>query len=159
MTLIRWQPFSDIDVLRRQVDRLFEGITHWEGTDITMAAPAVELSDEGDHLILRAEVPGIEAKDLGISVMRQAVILKGERRFEEKKEEKGFYRSEFRYGSFARTIPLPTDVQNENATAEYKDGVVTLTLPKAEGARDRAVKIKLGPGEEAPAPEPPQTEQ
>jgi HSP20 family protein len=148
MTLIRWQPFSEIETLRRQMDRLFDGMTNWEDPRVAIAAPAIEIADEGDHLVLKAEIPGIDAQDLDISVMRQAVILKGERRFEEKKEEKGFFRSEFRYGSFARTIPLPTDVQNEKVTAEYKDGVLTLTLPKAEDARDRAVKISVGTGTE-----------
>lgn len=153
MTLIRWQPFSEIDTLRRQMDRLFDGMTNWEGTGVALTAPAVELADEGDHLLLKAEIPGIDAQDLDISVMRQAVILKGERRIEEKKEEKGFFRSEFRYGSFARTIPLPTDVQNDKVTADYKDGVLTLTLPKAEDARDRAVKINVGNGDQLPTAE------
>jgi HSP20 family protein len=151
MALIRWQPFSEIDMLRRQMDRLFDGITTWEGSDLTVSVPAVELSDEGDHLILKAEIPGMDAKDLDISVMRQAVMLKGERRIEEKHEDKGYFRSEFRYGSFARTIPLPTDVRNDNVTAEYKDGVLKLTLPKAEDARDRAVKISVNNGESLPA--------
>lgn len=155
MTLIRWQPFSDIDVLRRQMDRLFDEVTHWETPSTVISAPAIELSDEGDRLMLKAEIPGIDAKDLDISVMRQAVVLKGERRVEEKTEEQGYFRSEFRYGSFARTIPLPTEVQNENATAEYKDGVLTLTLPKAEETGDRAVKISVGTTE----PLPPSTEQ
>lgn len=153
MTLIRWQPFSEIETLRRQMDRLFDGMTTWEGTGAGLTAPAVELADEGDHLVLKAEIPGIDAKDLDISVMRQAVILKGERRVEEKKEEKGFFRSEFHYGSFARTIPLPTDVQNDKVTAEYKDGVLTLTLPKAEDARDRAIKISVGNPEQLPTAE------
>lgn len=153
MTLIRWQPFSDIDVLRRQMDRLFDEVTHWETPSTVISAPAIELSDEGEHLTLKAEIPGIDAKDLDISVMRQAVVLKGERRVEEKTEEKGYFRSEFRYGSFARTIPLPTEVQNENTTAEYKDGVLTLTLPKAEEARDRAVKISVGTPEPLPSTE------
>ena len=160
MALIRWQPFSEIDVLRRQMDRLFEGMSNWEGSDIALTDPAIELSDDGDRLTLKAEIPGIDAKDLDISVMREAVVLKGEKRFEEKKEDKGFFRSEFRYGSFARTIPLPVEVQNENATAEYKDGVLTLTLPKVEGSRDRVVKVKLGNAEnpaiaDAPKPEQP----
>jgi HSP20 family protein len=151
MTLIRWQPFSDIDVLRRQMDRLFDEVAHWDTPMETVAPPAIELLDEGDRLILKAEVPGMDAKDLDISVMRQAVILKGERRTEEKKEEKGYFRSEFRYGSFARSIPLPTEIQNENVTADYKDGVLTLTLPKAENARDRAVKISVGNAEALPS--------
>ncbi|NES80341.1 MAG: Hsp20/alpha crystallin family protein, partial [Moorea sp. SIO2B7] len=99
--------------------------------------------DVGDQLILRAEVPGIEAKDLDIDVSRNSVIIKGENRYEKKVAEKGFFRSEFRYGNFERVIDLPVEIENDQVKAEFKNGILTLNLPKVEAERHRVVKVNL----------------
>lgn len=150
MALIRWQPFHEMESLRRQMDRLFDDFAGMSReTSSTSWAPAIELKDENDHLVLRAEIPGVEGKDLDIQVAREAVAITGEHRYEKKTEEKGFYRSEFRYGNFQRTIPLPVPVENDKVKAEFKNGILTLTLPKAEEVRRKVVKVNLGEGKVA----------
>ncbi len=86
----------------------------------------------------------MEAKDLDIEVTVDRVSISGERKSETKSEENGRTRSEFRYGKFSRVIPLPTAIQNTNVTAEYKDGILNLTLPKAEEEKTKVVKVNLG---------------
>jgi HSP20 family protein len=105
--------------------------------------PAIELQDTDDNVILRAEIPGIEGKDLDVRVTREAVAITGEHRYEKKAEEKGFFRSEFRYGKFGRVIPLPVAVQNDQVKADFTNGILTLTLPKVEAAKNRVVKLNL----------------
>ena len=145
MALIRWQPFQEMETLRRQMDQMFDelaGFQRGESADLTWK-PAVELEDAGERLILRAEIPGVEAKDLDIDVSRDAVAIRGENRYEKKIEDKGFFRSEFRYGKFERVIPLPIEIENEQVQAEFKNGILTLNLPKVEAARHRVVKVNV----------------
>jgi HSP20 family protein len=143
MVLVRWQPFPEMENLRRQMDRMFDDIAGLNREYPTTWTPAIELEDSNDNLILRAEVPGVEGKDLDIQVGREAVAISGETRYENKSQEKGYFRSEFRYGKFQRTIPLPVPIQNNKAQAEFKNGVLKLTLPKAEEARNSVVRINL----------------
>lgn len=145
MALIRWQPFQEMETLRRQMDQMFDelaGFQRGESANLTWK-PAVELEDAGERLILRAEIPGVEAKDLDIDVSRDAVAIRGENRYEKKIEDKGFFRSEFRYGKFERVIPLPVEIENEQVQAEFKNGILTLNLPKVEAARHRVVKVNV----------------
>ncbi len=149
MALIRWQPFQEMETLRHQLDRMFDELAG-ANRDMTQKwSPAVELEDTNDNLILRAEVPGIEAKDLDIQVAREAVSIAGETRYQNKTEERGYLRSEFRYGKFQRTIPLPAAIKNEQVQADFKNGILTLTMPKAEEAKNKVVKINLADGKTA----------
>lgn len=143
MALIRWQPFGEIEQLRRQMDQMFDEISGSNGLSQVTFKPAIELTDGEENLTLRAEVPGVEAKDLDISVTRDAVTIKGEHRYQNETQEKGFYHSEFRYGKFERTIKLPVAVQNDQAKAEFNNGILTLTLPKVAEAQHRVVKVNL----------------
>lgn len=145
MALVRWQPFQEMEVLRRQMDEMFDELAGFtRESRPTTWAPAIELQDENDHLILRAEIPGVEGKDLNIEVAREAVVIEGEHHYEKRSEERGLFRSEFRYGKFQRTIPLPIPVENDKVKAEFKNGILTLTLPKAEDVRRKIVKVDLG---------------
>jgi HSP20 family protein len=147
MALIRWQPFREVEQLQRQMNRLFDEIMpNSEGTMSSGVSfmPAAEMHETHDTIQLRLEVPGLEAKDIDVQVSKEAVAIKGERKSEVKTEENGVTRSEFRYGSFQRVIPLPTRIQNEKVEAEYKNGVLTLNLPKAEEEKNRVVKVNLG---------------
>lgn len=101
----------------------------------------MEETQEAIHLKL--EVPGMEAKDLDVSVTENAVSVSGERKEETKTEKNGVTRSEFHYGKFQRVIPLPTQIQNTKVQAEYKDGILNLTLPKAEEEKNKVVKVNL----------------
>jgi HSP20 family protein len=162
MAVIRWQPWHELETLSRQVDELFNGFTAFDrpvATRRTEATwtPAVELKGNDTEFVLRAELPGIAPKDLDISVSRDAVSISGESRFEHQTEEKGLIRSEFRYGKFQRVIPLPAKVQNDQAKAEFKDGVLTLTLPRLQAVKPQVVKVQLtGEAEAAMSPAAPE---
>ncbi len=143
MALIRWQPFQEVETLRRQMDQIFDEMTSLKHEPQMNWKPAVELKDTENSVILRAEIPGVEGKDLDIRVTREAVAIAGEHRYEKKAEDKRYFRTEFRYGKFQRVIPLPVAVQNDQVQAEFKDGILTLTLPKVTEARRQVVKVNL----------------
>lgn len=146
MTLVRWNPWREIDTLQRQLNHLFED------TRVPSAlfdkgfirVPAAELQEAEDAIHLKLEIPGLEAKDLDVQVTEDTVYISGERKQETKTENKGTTKSEFYYGKFQRVIPLPTRVQNTNVTADYKDGILNLTLPKTEAEKNKVVKVNLG---------------
>jgi HSP20 family protein len=149
MTLIRWQPWQEFDVLRRQVDDLFDElapISRVTGkTNGHAWSPAIELKSTDEAVVLRAELPGISAENLDVQVSREAVAITGEYKSETKTEDKQhqIHRSEFRYGSFQRVIPLPIAVQNDQVKADFKDGILTLTMPKVEAEKPKVVKLNL----------------
>ncbi len=146
MALIRWEPFREVESLQREMNRLFDAMNpSSDGVSNNLVfAPAAELQETSDAIHLKIEIPGLEAKDLDVQVTAEAVSIRGERRSESKTEEKGVFRTEFRYGKFQRVIPLPVRIQNDKVEAEYKNGVLTLNLPKAEEEKNKIVKINLG---------------
>lgn len=145
MVLVRWEPFREIDSFQREMNRLFDITPRIEAKGNGIAfVPAVEIDQTPEAVHLKLEAPGMEAKDLNIEVTAEAVSISGDRKSETKTAEKGMTRSEFRYGRFQRVIPLPAKVQNDKVQAEYKDGVLRLTLPKAEDERNKVVKVNLG---------------
>ena len=147
MALIHWQPFREIDSLQREMNRLFDSLTPTETGKENLGIafiPPAELHETPEAFHLKLEIPGMEAKDLDVQVTAEAVSISGERKEETKTEEKGMTRSEFRYGQFRRVIPLSTRIQNDKVQAEYKDGVLSLTLPKAEEEKTKVFKVNLG---------------
>ncbi|MDJ0634614.1 MAG: Hsp20/alpha crystallin family protein [Xenococcaceae cyanobacterium MO_188.B29] len=147
MALVRYNPWQEMNSLQRQLNRLFDDAltpANWDDFGNLSKIPAAELTETDDALHLKLEVPGMEAKDLDIQVMADRVAISGERKEETKTEEKGRTRSEFRYGKFQRVIPLPARIQNTNVTAEYKDGILNLTLPKSEEEKNKVVKVNIG---------------
>lgn len=151
MAIARWNPWREIDTLQRQFDRLFEDtLTSTARSELKAFTriPAAELEETADAIHLKIELPGIDAKELDVEVMEDAVSVKGERKFEAKSgtnsENKGATRSEFHYGKFQRVIPLPARIQNTQVQAEYKDGILNLTLPKTPEEKNKVVKVSLG---------------
>jgi HSP20 family protein len=144
MALIRWEPSAGLTSLRRDLDHLFEdffergpfwgGDRGWE--------PAVEVADTKDAVVIKAQVPGMSKDNIQVNVTDGTLTLKGEMKEEEKKEEKNYFRREFRYGAFMRTIPLPVAVQADKTTAQLKDGVLEVTIPKAEQAKVKEIPIQ-----------------
>lgn len=144
-SLTHWEPFHELERLQREMNSLFE---RWvpNAMDTPLAtgfAPLAELDETDDTISLKLEIPGMEAQDLDIEVTGDVVVVKGERKTESKTEEEGVFRSEFRYGEFERTIALPSKVEATAATADYKDGILTLSLPKLEEAESKAVKVDV----------------
>ncbi|MGL5831862.1 MAG: Hsp20/alpha crystallin family protein [Waterburya sp.] len=124
---------------------------NWGDLGNLSKVPAAELTETNDAVHFKLEVPGMEAKDLDVQVMADRVAIAGERRSETKTEEDGrtrlsegvSFRTEFRYGKFQRVIPLPVRIQNTNVAADYKDGILNLTLPKSEEEKNRVVRVDL----------------
>ncbi|NET57173.1 MAG: Hsp20/alpha crystallin family protein [Symploca sp. SIO2E6] len=146
MRLVSYNPWQEIDQLQQQFNRLFDDYripTAWQDFGNVPQVPAAELSETKDAIQLKLEIPGMEAKDLNVEVTKDTVAISGERKEESQPDNKGVTHSEFRYGKFQRLIPLPARIQNTNVTAEYKDGVLTLTLPKTEEEKNKVVKVNL----------------
>lgn len=146
MSLIKWTPFGDIDTLQREMNHLFEQFSparreHLFGGSFV---PAAELTETDEEIDLKIEVPGLTPEDIDVQVSAEAVSISGERRTEETREENGVTRSEFHYGRFQRIVPLPSRVQNTAVKAEYKDGILTLHLPKDEAEQKRVIKVPIG---------------
>ncbi len=142
MALVRYNPWQEVNSLQRQLNRLFDDAftpANWDGFDNLARIPAAELTQTEDAVHLKLEVPGMEAKDLDVQVMADRVSIAGERKSEVTEKT----RSEFRYGKFSRVIPLPVKIQNTNVIAEYKDGILNLTLPLAEEEKNQVVKVNL----------------
>jgi len=146
MTLVRFNKGhrGELARLHGEMDDLFDGF--FRGLDRPFAGykawPAIDVAEEGDTIIVRAEVPGCKAEDIDISVHGNVLTISGEKKLSEEKKEKGYYHVESTYGSFRREITLPTDVNQSKVDASYKDGVLSIALPKAEKTKSIKVKIK-----------------
>ena len=133
MAITRWQPFGEIESWQNKMNRLF-------GIDFM---PAAEMEETDNEIVVKLEIPGMEASDLDIQVTETSITIGGERKEETKIEEKAMVRSEFSYGKFERIIPLSAHIQNDKVKAEYKNGILILTLPKTEAEKHKIVKIKV----------------
>jgi HSP20 family protein len=120
------------DSFFRGLDRPFAGYKTW---------PTVDVAEDENSILVRAEVPGCNAEDIDISVYGNTLTISGEKKFSDEKKEKGYYHIESSYGSFRRELTLPTDVDSEKIDATCKNGVLSVTLPKA--AQAKAVKVKI----------------
>lgn len=150
MSLRQWQPFKDLNTLRQQMNHLFDELTHRHPESGLFSAstgggwaPAIEIQETDTDVILKAEIPGIAAQDLDVRVGETSVSIAGEHREETKTEKQGYFHSELRYGSFHRTVPLPVAVQNDRVKADFKNGLLTLTMPKVESANRNMVKVDV----------------
>jgi HSP20 family protein len=138
-----------VESLQKEMNRLFDRLVPTDvGNGEKMGLsfiPAAEITETPEAVQIKLEIPGMEAKDLNLEVTADSLTINGERKSEIKTEEEGFTRTEFRYGKFHRVIPLPVRVDNNNVTAEYKDGILNLTLPKAEEEKNKVVKVSINP--------------
>ncbi|MDX1976339.1 MAG: Hsp20/alpha crystallin family protein [Pseudanabaenaceae cyanobacterium bins.68] len=144
--IIRWQPFQEVETMRNQIDRVFQNMSALtEEAAKSEWYPATELYEQGDHLVLRVIAPGVSSESLDIQVTKDTVAISGDRNASQDQERRYFW-SEIRYGKFHRLINLPIPVQNEDVQAEYLDGVLSLTLPKATEVKAFKVSVnKINP--------------
>ena len=130
--------------LHNEMDDLFDGF--FRGLDRPFAGykawPVIDVAEEKDSIVVQAEVPGCKAGDIDISVYGNTLTISGEKKLSEEKKEKGYYHIESTYGSFRRELSLPTDVDQDKINAVCKDGVLSITLPKAAKAKSIKVKVK-----------------
>lgn len=147
--IARWDPFRGIERLHREMNHLFdrflaEGDGDGDGDLKSLTfMPSAEMEETDDAIHLKLEIPGVEAKDLDVQVTASSVLVRGERKSESKQDEKGLVRSEFHYGQFERTIPLPARIQTDHVQADYRNGMVHLMLPKLESEQQKVVKVDI----------------
>lgn len=145
MALVHWQALSEIERMRHQFDRMFGELAGFETSPQLNLQPAIELSNGDDSFTLKVELPGMKREDLDISLTHDIAVIRGERRYENIHHSNSEYLSEFGYGRFERTVRLPEPIQNDQAQANYENGILTLNLPKAEESRSRVFKVNLEP--------------
>jgi HSP20 family protein len=144
-TLNRWEPFSSNAGLESQVNRIFgELIGRTQESNLTTWAPAVDIFESEHELVVKADLPDVRPEELDIRVENNILTIRGERKFEKKVDEKNYLRVERSYGSFARSFSLANTVNSEAIKADYKDGVLTLTIPKREEAKPKQIKVNVG---------------
>jgi HSP20 family protein len=143
--ITRWDPFHNLSTLQGQVNRLFEGSlpSRSDQSALTTWAPAVDIYETENELVLKADLPDVNEKDLDIRIESNILTIKGERKFEQKVKEDNYLRVERTYGSFSRSFSLPSTVDNGSIKAEYKNGVLTVELPKRAESKPRQVKINV----------------
>ena len=144
MSVIKYTPFTDFDgfpagmrLFQDSVNRLF---TEQNGRPWV---PAVDIKETDHELVVKADVPDVDMKDIDVRMENGTLTIRGERKFEEKKAEGGWHRVERSYGSFERAFTLPDTVNPEGVMADYKNGVLTVTLPKKEIAKPRQIKVDV----------------
>lgn len=146
MSITRWDPFQNLATLQDQVNRLFENPLagrRAESSNLTAWAPAVDIYETENELVIKADLPDINEKDLDVRVENNMLTIRGERKFEQKVNEDNYLRIERTYGSFGRSFSLPTTVDTESIQAEYKNGALTVELPKRAESKPRQVKVKV----------------
>ena len=154
MAILRWRPgafgwhrdpFAEFESLHREMNRLMDSVGGaWRGLSGAGVFPALTVSEDGDNIYVRAELPGVNAKDLDISVHDNNLVIEGERRIAAEGEGVSYHRREREAGTFQRIISLPTRVDAAKVTAVCKNGVLTVALPKAAEAKPRQISVTTG---------------
>ena len=141
--LIRWEPAREMMTLREAMDRLFDdAFTRPLSLRDAWSVPAIDMYQTDDEIVGKAALPGIKADEVQINITGEVLTLKGEMKHEEDKKEKAWHIHEQRWGSFERSIVLPTDVVSDKTKAEFENGILTITLPKAEEVKPKVINIK-----------------
>ena len=154
MNLTRWQRpelslwpgFGRLSILRDEIDRLFDvPLAELARTSQLLSGwtPALDVREDMDNIIVKAELPGMKKEDIEISLHDGSLSISGERKSEDKHKDAEIYRSERFFGRFQRTVTLPTPVQADKVKAQYKDGILTVTLPKAEEAKPKQIDVNI----------------
>ena len=146
-----FRPLAEIARWEREMDRMFAnffgGRTPFGSQEISqrlgIREPAVDIYEEGDDIMVKAEMPGVDQNDIDVTVTDNVLVLRGEKQKEEEANEGEYYRSERVYGSFVRSIPLPPEVDAQKANASFKNGVLEIRIPKAEEAKKRQIKVNV----------------
>ncbi|MBC7363251.1 MAG: Hsp20/alpha crystallin family protein [Candidatus Aminicenantes bacterium] len=146
MAITKWDPFKDIMILRDRMNRLFEDLVtspRFEDSELIQStwSPAVDIYETENELVLTAELPGIDEKDVEIKIEDNTLSIKGERKFEKETKEENYHRIERAYGSFFRSFSLPNYVDQEKISAEFENGLLKIHMPKKPEVKPRKVKI------------------
>lgn len=146
MSIIRYDPFRDLRTLQEEVSRLFTGNLPRAFDDEGIArgswSPNVDIYENEDQFVLEAELPGMSREDFDLTVENNVITLRGQRQFEKRDETDTYHRVERAYGSFMRSFTLPNTVSADGANADYRNGVLRVTLPKREETKARRIEVK-----------------
>jgi HSP20 family protein len=154
MALIRWRPrteldpFRDLTGIQDEINRLFDwtlGRRPFEGAGLLQGewAPAIDIAENENSVFVKAELPGLTEKDIDVNILGDTLTIKGEKKKEEEKKEQNYYRLERSYGSFQRTVSLPSAVHAEKCRASFKNGILEIEMPKKEEAKPKQVKVNV----------------
>lgn len=140
-----WSPFRDLMNIQREIGRVFDSLFgDVDGGRMAMEwSPRVDVLENNDSYILRAELPGVNKNDVKITLRDNILTIKGEKKQEKEEKDASFHRTERVYGSFERSFTLPSGVKSDKIDATYKDGVLTITLPKVEEAKPKEIEVKV----------------
>ena len=143
--ITRWDPFRNVSSLQEQFNRMFDATFPGRTAESALTAwsPAVDIYETENELVLKADLPDMNEKDLDVKVENNMLTIRGERKFEEKVSEENYLRIERTYGSFSRSFSLPSTVNSEAISAEYKNGVLTVQLPKRAESKPKQVKVNI----------------
>ncbi len=152
MALIRWQPRSDVwdpfaslADIQEEMNRLFDASFRRAGSPSEAAFGfPLDVVEEKDHLVVRANLPGLSKDDVSVTLHDGYLTIKGEKKVEATSKDANWFRQERAYGAFGRTVELPVAVDAKRIEAQFRDGVLTVTLPKAEEAKPKQIEIKVG---------------
>ena len=146
MELVPWKSFGGLTPFRREIDDLFERF-FGERTPIESREgwiPALDVLETKNAVVINGEIPGMEAKDIDISLSGDVLTIKGEKKQEKEEDDENYYRMERSYGSFSRSIRVPVDVKSDKIQANYKNGTLKITLPKKEEVKPKEIKVEVG---------------
>jgi HSP20 family protein len=146
MNLVRWNPLREMTAMQNRINRMFND-PYWrtdrmdDDTGLGRWNPAVDLYEKDDHFMIKAELPGVDKKDIAIDLRDRVLTLSGERSYENEVKEENYYRRERSYGKFQRAFTLPADVDSDKIKAEFKDGLLQIEVPKPEEQKPKQVTI------------------
>lgn len=148
MNLIKWDPFNELEEMSNRLNRLFgrSGGPATAGSEMLKVAdwtPSVDISETESAYLIKGEIPGVKKEDVKVTFENGTLTIQGERKMEKEEKDKKFHRIERSYGNFVRSFHMPEGVDDGAAKAEFKDGMLTVTLPKSEKAKTRAVDIAV----------------
>ena len=152
MAIERWRPWDELREMERHMDEMMRHplmmrrrpLVWWRvPTEELGWTPSVEVYEKGDNFVVRAELPGMKKEELDISVLGDTLTIKGERKTESEVKEEDYYRCELCYGKFSRSVALPTAVEAGKVEANYENGILEITLPKAKEAKPKKIDVKV----------------
>ena len=147
MAITRWRPFRDVVSVQDEMSRLLDDIFGQRPARVQWTDgawnPSVDVTEDEDSVVVKAEMPGLNKDDVKISVHDSILTLKGEKKQEKEEKEADYHRIERSYGSFCRSFQLPTTVRTDKIKANYKDGVLSITLPKTEEVKPKEIPISI----------------
>ena len=140
-----WSPFKDLVNMQREVGRLFDGLfsdLDGDGNSVASWSPRADVIENGESYVIKAELPGVGKNDVKITLRENVLTIKGEKKEEKEEKDHNYHRIERPYGSFERSFSLPSNVKHDKIDAAFKDGVLIVTLPKAEEAKPKEIEVK-----------------